>query len=74
MPLYEYQCSACGCRFEDLVSANAPAPACPSCASRDVTRILSNVCGRTSDKGAAKDFAPGPFPTNMGCGGGGGFS
>lgn len=76
MPLYEYQCSACGQRFEELVSAGSSAPACPSCACAEVTRILSSVCGRTSDKGAGNQFAPGPFPTSMGCGsgGGGGFS
>ena len=76
MPLYEYQCSACGNRFEDLVAVDAPAPACPSCGGAQVTCILSSVCGRTSDKGSATPFAPGPFPTSLGggCGGGGGFS
>lgn len=76
MPLYEYQCGSCGCRFEELVSASDPkAPACPACKSADVARILSPVCGRTEDKAAGGGFAPGPFPTNLGGGcGSGGFS
>lgn len=74
MPLYEYQCRACGKRFEELVSASGPAPACPACQSPDVARILSPVCGRTQDKGGS-DFASGPFPTSLGGGcGQGGFS
>ncbi|MFZ5427642.1 MAG: FmdB family zinc ribbon protein [Thermodesulfobacteriota bacterium] len=73
MPLYEYQCKACGRRFEELVSASAGAPPCPACKSADVERILSSVCGRTSAKSDDGGFAPGPFPTNMGggCGSGG---
>ena len=30
MPIYEYECSVCGQRFERLQPANAPAPACPA--------------------------------------------
>jgi len=71
MPLYEYQCGACGQRFEELVSVSAEAPACPSCGAAGATRILSAVCGRASGKGTADSPAAGPFPTNMGCGSGG---
>ena len=32
MPLYEYQCEACGHRFEVIQKvSDAPAPVCPSC-------------------------------------------
>lgn len=71
MPLYEYQCGACGCRFEELVNASAKAPVCPSCGADSATRILSAVCGKTSDKATAESPASGPFPTGMGCGSGG---
>jgi len=40
MPIYEYECSACGDRFELLVLGST-APACPSCDSRDLERLLS---------------------------------
>lgn len=70
MPLYEYQCAACANRFEELMSASAAeAPACPVCGKPGAVRILSPVCGQTSDKGAATPFAPGPFPTGCTPGG-----
>jgi putative FmdB family regulatory protein len=31
MPLYDFACAACGRVFEELVPADAPAPACPGC-------------------------------------------
>ena len=42
MPIYEYRCEACESRFEEYLSTStAPAPACPSCASREVSRVYS---------------------------------
>jgi putative FmdB family regulatory protein len=41
MPLYDYQCRACGHRFEALVRAGSDAPTCPSCRSADLERLLS---------------------------------
>jgi putative FmdB family regulatory protein len=43
MPIFEFECEKCGCRFEELVSREAPAPPCPSCGSKRVRRLLSNV-------------------------------
>ena len=43
MPIYEFECESCGCRFEELVSAEAPAPPCPQCASVSVRRLFSVV-------------------------------
>ncbi len=40
MPIYEYACRACAQRFEQLVRAG-DAPACPSCKSHDLERLLS---------------------------------
>jgi putative FmdB family regulatory protein len=40
MPLYEYECKACGSRFEALVRNDAPPP-CPDCQSRNLERLLS---------------------------------
>jgi putative FmdB family regulatory protein len=40
VPIYEYECTSCGERFELLVLGSA-APACPSCDSRDLERLLS---------------------------------
>jgi putative FmdB family regulatory protein len=41
MPLYEYQCRACGREFEQLVRAGDPLARCPGCQSDDLERVLS---------------------------------
>ena len=41
MPLFEYQCRACGHLFEALVRTSQQ-PACPTCCSGDVERMLSS--------------------------------
>ena len=40
MPIYEYQCRACGADFELLV-LGSDVPACPGCQSEDLARQLS---------------------------------
>ena len=40
MPLFDFRCRGCGAEFEALVREPA-APACPSCASADLERLLS---------------------------------
>ena len=41
MPIYEYSCNACRNSFEILVLTNT-ALECPSCASRDLERLISS--------------------------------
>ncbi len=40
MPIFEYRCRGCSHDFEALVRAG-DAPACPSCASRDLEKQIS---------------------------------
>ena len=40
MPIYEYICGACSRRFELLVLRRTT-PACPSCESGDLKRVMS---------------------------------
>jgi putative FmdB family regulatory protein len=40
MPLFEYECRACGRQFEFLTRAGQ-SPACPSCASAELQKQLS---------------------------------
>ena len=47
MPIYEYQCRACGHGFETLVRG-ADQPACPACQSHDIERLISSF-GVSSD-------------------------
>jgi putative FmdB family regulatory protein len=42
MPLYGYECNACGREFETLVRSSET-PSCPSCESTDLTRQLSLI-------------------------------
>jgi len=43
MPLYEYQCDACGQRFEVIQKySDAPPEACTKCGKGPVTRLLSS--------------------------------
>jgi putative FmdB family regulatory protein len=42
VPIYEFQCSKCGVRFEELVAAGATAP-CPQCKSPEVERRYSPI-------------------------------
>jgi putative FmdB family regulatory protein len=64
MPIYEYTCSACDHRFEELVSADGRTlVACPQCSSPEVTKLFSTFAMRT---------AGGDMPRSAMAGGGGG--
>jgi putative FmdB family regulatory protein len=41
MPIYEFECEACGERFEELVAAGTEAVPCPACGSARTRRLLS---------------------------------
>jgi len=41
VPLYEFECDACGERFEELVRAATVGPGCPHCGARETRRLLS---------------------------------
>jgi len=40
MPLFEYECRACGHHFEYL-TRDGRSPACPSCEGEDLQKLLS---------------------------------
>jgi putative FmdB family regulatory protein len=43
VPLYEYQCDACGCRFEVIQKfSDPPADVCRECGKGPVQRLLSS--------------------------------
>ena len=52
MPLFEYQCRACGEEFEALVSSERKAE-CPECDSKDLEKLLADF-----SVGAAQSRAP----------------
>ena len=49
MPLYDFQCKACGHEFEALVRHN-DTPACPSCQSGDLERLLSTFAVSSEER------------------------
>ena len=71
MPIYEYDCLACGEAFEKLVltQMRAATMVCPACGSAEVARALS-VFGVNVAPGAAG--APRAASGGGGCGGPGG--
>ncbi|MFN3413550.1 MAG: FmdB family zinc ribbon protein [Thermoanaerobaculum sp.] len=50
MPLYEYQCEACGHRFEvwQRMGAGSQGVSCPQCGSQEVKKVLSTFVSSTS--------------------------
>jgi putative FmdB family regulatory protein len=68
MPLYEYECRACGTRFEVLqrMGAGSSDVACPACGGNQVEKRYSTFASATS--GAA---TPCGAPSASSCGSGG---
>lgn len=65
MPIYEYACSECGERFEQLVpnSADADRTACKSCGATEVRRLIS-VFATAKARGDIACGAGGCCPVN----------
>jgi putative FmdB family regulatory protein len=43
MPIYEFECEECGCRFEELATSDTRNLACPECGSERTQRLMSPV-------------------------------
>ena len=52
MPLYEFDCCACGARFEEVVPAGCTAP-CPACGGEQVNRTFSQNAARGGAVGSS---------------------
>ena len=42
MPIYEFECAACGERFEELSAAGTESATCPACGAEGAERRLSS--------------------------------
>ncbi|MCF6263371.1 MAG: zinc ribbon domain-containing protein [Xanthomonadales bacterium] len=52
MPIYEYQCNACGYRFEKLQKmSDDPIRDCPECSQADVKKLVSAAGFRLKGSG-----------------------
>lgn len=57
MPFYEYQCRACGHRFETMQKmSEAPLSECPECHKAELAKLVS--AGSFTHKAASIDNAP----------------
>jgi putative FmdB family regulatory protein len=45
VPIYEFECEACGARFEELVAVGTPSVACGACGHVETRRIYSAQAG-----------------------------
>jgi putative FmdB family regulatory protein len=54
MPIYEYECKACGERFDKLIRnvEKPPKIVCPSCEGLDVQRLISQVAVHGAEGGS----------------------
>ncbi|MFR8275133.1 MAG: FmdB family zinc ribbon protein [Desulfovibrio fairfieldensis] len=57
MPMYDFLCTACGEKFEELVAGDGASPACPKCGSNATERQMSVP---SPLKTGAFPFKPGP--------------
>ena len=60
MPLYEFECRACGTEFEKLVlkAADAKSVKCPSCESEEVEEKISSFASVSKNSSSASSCAP----------------
>lgn len=56
MPIFEYQCAACGKEFEKLVRNAAAVPDCPACSSTDLRKKLSAFATISVASGSQSEF------------------
>lgn len=63
MPLFEYVCSECGAKFDELVSRADDTVQCPSCHSHNTEKQLSvfaaSVVGAAGAPACARPSCPG---------------
>jgi putative FmdB family regulatory protein len=47
MPIFEFQCIACGATFEELVLSSEADVVCPACGSADIEKLFSPFAKRS---------------------------
>ncbi len=66
MPIYEYECTTCGKRFDKLIRSLSRIPTeivCPACQSSKTRRLVSAPAIRTGEGGGESEAAADPAPT-----------
>lgn len=65
MPIFEYECSDCKKKFEELVNASDAKPECPACKSANTRKLLSVFAASVSSGQSST-----PSCSRPGCGSG----
>lgn len=73
MPIYGYECRACGRDFETLVRGDETV-SCPSCGSGKLERLLSRIAKPQSSDGGGEMACGMPAAAAAACGCRGGHS
>ena len=71
MPIFDYRCTACGYRFEELVTRAADAVTCTKCKA-PATKLLSTFAAHAAGGSTAAHTGGGScacHPNGGGCGG-----
>jgi putative FmdB family regulatory protein len=60
MPIFEFLCQECGTPFEELLRSSDAIDEviCPSCSSRQVTKLISTFAPQVSGSGGTYSGAP----------------
>ena len=63
MPVFEFRCSRCGKKFSKLIgmTADSTAPACPTCGTTEVKKLISRFSRIKSDDERLDDFEDAAF-------------
>ncbi|MBI5267047.1 MAG: zinc ribbon domain-containing protein [candidate division Zixibacteria bacterium] len=64
MPLYEYRCTNCDKKFEELVTGGSAEIVCPACGSKETQKLLSVFSAATGSSQTV------PACARPGCGSG----
>ncbi|HAM49845.1 MAG TPA: FmdB family transcriptional regulator [Nitrospiraceae bacterium] len=72
MPLFDFLCTKCGKTSELLVTSSDAQPSCPSCGSRELSKLLSahsSLSGSTRRRmpGTGDTACCGSSPSQAGC-------
>ena len=70
MPIFEYECQACGQGFEKLVRSHKAKAACPSCSSSRTQRMLSTFAAHGSTPAVPCESGACPASAGLPPGGG----
>jgi len=70
MPIYEFRCTKCESKFEELVRSSKPEAlaevACPECGSHKVKKMVSNFASGVTGGSSAVASAAGCAPSGGG--------